>query len=156
MKIVINQSQINHPNLVPIRGQPRYNPRRRSGLGCWLNYQTVGSEFSTAGTSSIGGGSTTISSSSWGNSHHYHTFSRLSGSLINTGNPPSPCPSDHPFNSASSSLSESSSSHRSQEDDISIVTGNKLTIKLLSSSPLPTLCAHTHTHNPPTTLLKYR
>lgn len=37
--------------------------------------------------------------------------------------PPSPCPSDHPFNSASSSLSESSSSHRSQEDDISIVTG---------------------------------
>lgn len=40
-----------------------------------------------------------------------------------TNGPPSPCPSDQPFNSASSSLSESSSSHRSQEDDISIVTG---------------------------------
>lgn len=38
--------------------------------------------------------------------------------------PPSPCPSEHPFSSASSSLSESSSSHRSHEDDISIVTGN--------------------------------
>ena len=41
-----------------------------------------------------------------------------------TNGPPSPCPSDQPFNSTSSSLSESSSSHRSQEDDISIVTGN--------------------------------
>lgn len=98
---------------MPIRGQPRYNPRRRSGLGCWLNYQQSGSECAGP-TSSIGS-----SSSSWTNSH-YHTFARL----MNSGGPPSPCPSDHPFNSASSSLSESSSSHRSQEDDISIVTGN--------------------------------
>lgn len=97
---------------MPIRGQPRYNPRRRSGLGCWLNYQ-AGSECAGP-TSSIGGSS----NSSWTNSH-YHTFARL----MNSGGPPSPCPSDHPFNSASSSLSESSSSHRSQEDDISIVTG---------------------------------
>lgn len=37
--------------------------------------------------------------------------------------PPSPCPSEQPFSSASSSLSEGSS-HRSHEDDISIVTGN--------------------------------
>lgn len=39
------------------------------------------------------------------------------------GGPPSPCPSEHPFSSASSSLSEGSSSHRSHEDDISIITG---------------------------------
>lgn len=72
---------------VPFRGPPRYNPRRRSGIG-WLS----------------GGG-------------------------LNQNNslgPPSPCPSDHPFSSASSSLSEGSSSHRSHEDDISIVTGISL------------------------------
>lgn len=68
---------------VPFRGPPRYNPRRRSGLG-------------------------------WG-----ATLSRIGG-------PPSPCPSEHPFSSASSSLSEGSSSHRSHEDDISIVTGIKI------------------------------
>lgn len=62
---------------VPFRGPPRYNPRRRSGLG-------------------------------WG-----ATLSRIGG-------PPSPCPSDHPFSSASS---EGSSSHRSHEDDVSIITG---------------------------------
>lgn len=106
---------------MPIRGQPRYNPRRRSGLGCWLNYQS-GSECAGP-TSSIGGSST----SSWTNSH-YHTFARL----MNNGGPPSPCPSDHPFNSASSSLSESSSSHRSQEDDISIVTGKDTENQALS------------------------
>lgn len=65
---------------VPFRGPPRYNPRRRSGIG-------------------------------WG------------ASLSRLGGPPSPCPSEHPFSSASSSLSEGSSSHRSHEDDISIVTG---------------------------------
>lgn len=120
--IQINHNSIIHPHYtVPIRGQPRYNPRRRSGIGCWLNYQQGGSEFAGP-TSSIGS-----SNSSWTNSH-YHTFSRL----MNSGGPPSPCPSDHPFNSASSSLSESSSSHRSQEDDISIVTG-----KLLKHSERP-------------------
>lgn len=71
----------NSISAVPFRGPPRYNPRRRSGLG-------------------------------WGS-----TLSRI------YGGPPSPCPSEHPFSSASSSLSEGSSSHRSHEDDISIVTG---------------------------------
>uniref|UniRef100_A0A182NDJ1 SH3 and multiple ankyrin repeat domains protein n=1 Tax=Anopheles dirus TaxID=7168 RepID=A0A182NDJ1_9DIPT len=70
-------------DIVPFRGPPRYNPRRRSGLG-------------------------------WGS-----TLSRI------YGGPPSPCPSDHPFSSASSSLSEGSS-HRSHEDDISIVTDKSL------------------------------
>lgn len=93
-----------------MRCPPRYNPRRRSGLGCWYNYQLAGSDYAGP-TSSIS------SSSSW-TASHYHTFARLM-----TNGPPSPCPSDQPFNSASSSLSESSSSHRSQEDDISIVTG---------------------------------
>uniref|UniRef100_A0A182KB42 PDZ domain-containing protein n=1 Tax=Anopheles christyi TaxID=43041 RepID=A0A182KB42_9DIPT len=67
----------------PFRGPPRYNPRRRSGLG-------------------------------WGS-----TLSRI------YGGPPSPCPSEHPFSSASSSLSEGSS-HRSHEDDISFVTDKSL------------------------------
>lgn len=112
---------------MPIRGQARYNPRRRSGLGCWLNYQHSGGSEFAGPTSSIGS-----SSSSWTNSH-YHTFARL----MNSGGPPSPCPSDHPFNSASSSLSESSSSHRSQEDDISIVTGKLFSIhKSPQLSPL--------------------
>ncbi|XP_058834901.1 SH3 and multiple ankyrin repeat domains protein 2 isoform X2 [Topomyia yanbarensis] len=71
-------------DIVPFRGPPRYNPRRRSGLG-------------------------------WGS-----TLSRI------YGGPPSPCPSEHPFSSASSSLSEGSSSHRSHEDDISIVTDKSL------------------------------
>ncbi|XP_053661223.1 uncharacterized protein LOC128710205 [Anopheles marshallii] len=70
-------------DIVPFRGPPRYNPRRRSGLG-------------------------------WGT-----TLSRI------YGGPPSPCPSEHPFSSASSSLSEGSS-HRSHEDDISIVTDKSL------------------------------
>ena len=112
----INHNSIIHPHrTVPLRGQPRYNPRRRSGLGCWMNFQQSGSEIAGP-TSSIGS-----SHSSWTHSH-YHAFARL----MNSGGPPSPCPSDHPFNSASSSLSESSSSHRSQEDDISIVTGKLL------------------------------
>ncbi|GAB0099496.1 uncharacterized protein DMENIID0001_153640 [Sergentomyia squamirostris] len=72
-------------DIVPFRGPPRYNPRRRSGLA-WAPSSALG---------------------------------RLMG-------PPSPCPSDHPFSSASSSLSESSSSHRSHEDDISIVTDKSI------------------------------
>lgn len=111
----INQLKFHNIITVPFRAPPRYNPRRRSGLGCWMNYQ-LGSETyaTTRPTSSIGS-----HSSSWANSH-YHAFVRL---MSHDVGPPSPCPSDHPFNSASSSLSESSSSHRSQEDDISIVTG---------------------------------
>lgn len=110
---------------MPIRGQPRYNPRRRSGIGCWMNYQQAGGSEYAGPASSIGS-----CNSSWTNSH-YHAFSRL----MNSGGPPSPCPSDHPFNSASSSLSESSSSHRSQEDDISIVTGNLRLTFGLGSTP---------------------
>lgn len=87
-----------------------------------MNYQHHSSNSSDTystlrPTSSIGS-----TNSSWANSQ-YHAFVRLMSHEIGMG-PPSPCPSDHPFNSASSSLSESSSSHRSQEDDISIVTGN--------------------------------
>ncbi|CAG9807365.1 unnamed protein product [Chironomus riparius] len=105
-------------DIVPIRVPPRYNPRRRSGLGCWytlLNQSShnSGSEYISPTSSIVG--------DSWNNSH-YHTFSRL----IHITSPSSPCPSDRPFNSASSSLSESSSSHRSQEDDISFVTDKSL------------------------------
>lgn len=104
---------------VPFRGPPRYNPRRRSAIG----WPIV----------SGGGGGGLISS---GNNHYGvmgHGGSLMSGSatmidlrtLTRLGmvGPPSPCPSDQPFSSASSSLSEGSS-HRSNGDDISIVTGN--------------------------------
>lgn len=74
---------------VPFRGPPRYNPRRRSGIG-------------------------------WGTTISARTVD---------GGPPSPCPSEHPFSSASSSVSEGSSGHRSHEDDISIVTGIYLQIR---------------------------
>ncbi|XP_055920401.1 SH3 and multiple ankyrin repeat domains protein 2 isoform X2 [Eupeodes corollae] len=86
--------------IVPFRGPPRYNPKRRSGVG-WM-----------AGNGSLisGGGS-------------------FMGTLTRNSScgPPSPCPSEHmPYSSASSSLSEGSSGHRSHEDDISIVTDKSL------------------------------
>lgn len=81
--------------LVPFRVRPRYNLRRRSGLG-WSIYGGVGSGGGGGGRNSL---------------------------LFNHNEmpPPSPCPSEQPFSSASSSLSEGSSSHRSHEDDISLV-----------------------------------
>lgn len=82
---------------VPFRGPPRYNPRRRSGIG-WT-------------TTTIYPQPPSIYASSHYNQHHSDSI------------PPSPCPSEHPFSSASSSLSEGSTSNRSHEDDISIVTG---------------------------------
>lgn len=86
--------------LVPFRGPPRYNPKRRSGIG-WLS-----------ANGSISGGSL------------MGTLTRNSSSMCGHHGPPSPCPSEHmPYSSASSSLSEGSSGHRSHEDDISIVTG---------------------------------
>ncbi|EAA07141.5 AGAP010413-PA, partial [Anopheles gambiae str. PEST] len=58
--------------------------------------------------------------------HHHHSFECWGSTLSRIyGGPPSPCPSEHPFSSASSSLSEGSS-HRSHEDDISIVTDKSL------------------------------
>lgn len=87
-------------DIVPFRGPPRYNPKRRSGVG-WI---------AGNGILSGGGGS-------------------FMGTLTRTSScgPPSPCPSEHmPYSSASSSLSEGSSGHRSHEDDISIVTDKSL------------------------------
>lgn len=56
--------------------------------------------------------------------HHQHQHQQPH---LQLHGPPSPCPSEHmlgAYSSASSSLSEGSSGHRSHEDDISIVTGN--------------------------------
>lgn len=95
---------------VPFRGPPRYNPRRRSALG-WPSGIVGGY---------CGGGSAMghmITSSA--TMIDLRTLTRLG--MVG---PPSPCPSEQPFSSASSSLSEGSS-HRSHEDDISIVTGNE-------------------------------
>uniref|UniRef100_A0A1A9WV00 SH3 and multiple ankyrin repeat domains protein 3 n=1 Tax=Glossina brevipalpis TaxID=37001 RepID=A0A1A9WV00_9MUSC len=96
-------------DVVPFRGPPRYNPKRRSGIN-WL---------SANGGGSIGGGSlmgtlTRNNTTPCTGGHHHR-------------GPPSPCPSEHlPYSSASSSLSEGSSGHRSHEDDISIVTDKSL------------------------------
>ncbi|XP_054090298.1 SH3 and multiple ankyrin repeat domains protein 1 isoform X3 [Zeugodacus cucurbitae] len=99
-------------DVVPFRGQPRYNPKRRSAVG-WPG----GSCTSSCAGSLMG------------------TLPRKSSCCHN--GPPSPCPSEHiPYSSASSSLSEGSSGHRSHEDDISIVTDKSLgdTSDLISDS----------------------
>lgn len=83
---------------VPFRGPPKYNPKRRSGLG-----------WAMGGGLGVG------------------TIGPHSNMNRNSYAPPSPCPSEHmPYSSASSSLSEGSSGHRSHEDDISIVTGIRI------------------------------
>ncbi|XP_012160806.1 homeobox protein 5 isoform X3 [Ceratitis capitata] len=89
-------------DVVPFRGPPRYNPKRRSAVG-WPNgscaISCAGSLMGTLSRNSTCG-------------HH---------------GPPSPCPSEHiPYSSASSSLSEGSSGNRSHEDDISIVTDKSI------------------------------
>ncbi|XP_067626978.1 protein shank isoform X2 [Eurosta solidaginis] len=89
-------------DVVPFRGPPRYNPKRRSAVG----WPSVSCSNSCAG--SLMG---TLSRNATAGHH----------------GPPSPCPSEHiPYSSASSSLSEGSSGHRSHEDDISIVTDKSL------------------------------
>ncbi|KAG5673695.1 hypothetical protein PVAND_003718 [Polypedilum vanderplanki] len=98
-------------HVVPIRESPRYNPRRRSGIQFLHTESTLTSSMSMYNTSNI----------TW-NNQTYHAFARN----FSHQPPPSPCLSDQPFNSTSSSLSESSSSHRSQEDDISFVTDKSL------------------------------
>lgn len=104
---------------VPFRGPPRYNPRRRSAIG----WPIVGGHYG-----GVGGG---------GGGSHMGTMMSGSATMIDLRTltrlgmvgPPSPCPSEQPFSSASSSLSEGSS-HRSHEDDISIVTGKVLSVGL--------------------------
>lgn len=85
-------------DIVPFRGPPKYNPKRRSGLG-----------WAMGGGLGVG------------------TIGPHSNMNRNSYAPPSPCPSEHmPYSSASSSLSEGSSGHRSHEDDISIVTDKSI------------------------------
>lgn len=138
--------------LVPFRGPPRYNPRRRSGVG----WQTSPPPTSHLHHLYIQQQQQSSLQHHQQNNHyhqssssppiHYHQQTSMysdhsgpgsiisTGSLLSTltsrnslciiGGPPSPCPSEHmPYSSASSSLSEGSSGHRSHEDDISIVTG---------------------------------
>ena len=109
---------------VIFRGPPRYNPRRRSAI-IWP-------------ISGGGGGVNGVVNHYGTNGHHHggHGMMPSSATMIDlrtltrlgmVGGPPSPCPSEQPFSSASSSLSEGSS-HRSHEDDISIVTGKVLRV----------------------------
>lgn len=89
---------------VPFRGPPRYNPKRRSGLaiGLGLNWGWAGDRSSMASSLPI------VPS-------ELDTLSLLRRPV------PSPCPSERPFSSASSSVSDGS--HPSHEDNASIVTG---------------------------------
>ncbi|XP_038213766.1 SH3 and multiple ankyrin repeat domains protein 3 isoform X2 [Zerene cesonia] len=84
--------------VVPFRGPPRYNPRRRSAWGWW-----AGDRSSLASSARLP--------------------PELDALLRRAPASPSPC-SDRPFSSASSSLSDAS--HPSHEDDASIVTDKSL------------------------------
>lgn len=149
--------------LVPFRGPPRYNPRRRSGLGWQLSPPSSHLHHLYIQQQQQQQQQSTLQHHQQNNHHnhfhhqqssssppiHYHQQNSMysdhsgpgsiisTGSLLSTltsrnslciiGGPPSPCPSEHmPYSSASSSLSEGSSGHRSHEDDISIVTGKVL------------------------------
>ncbi|XP_077284639.1 SH3 and multiple ankyrin repeat domains prosap isoform X2 [Arctopsyche grandis] len=93
--------------VVPFRGPPRYNPKRRSGLaiGLGLNWGWAGDRSSMASSLPI------VPS-------ELDTLSLLRRPV------PSPCPSERPFSSASSSVSDGS--HPSHEDNASIVTDKSL------------------------------
>ncbi|XP_045492786.1 protein shank isoform X2 [Colias croceus] len=83
--------------VVPFRGPPRYNPRRRSAWGWW-----AGDRSSLASSARL---------------------PPELDALLRAPAAPSPC-SDRPFSSASSSLSDAS--HPSHEDDASTVTDKSL------------------------------
>ncbi|XP_065719610.2 protein shank isoform X7 [Drosophila suzukii] len=152
-------------DIVPFRGPPRYNPKRRSGIG-WLSANgAAGAALLAAAGGGFGGalvGSNGAANGNNGNgaggvglmlshqnhqqflagghhqqqhlhhhqNHHQNHHQQLPHlHTLQLHGPPSPCPSEHmlgAYSSASSSLSEGSSGHRSHEDDISIVTDKSL------------------------------
>ncbi|GBP76951.1 SH3 and multiple ankyrin repeat domains protein 3 [Eumeta japonica] len=83
---------------VPFRGPPRYNPRRRSGA--WGGWWAAGDRSSLASSTRI---PTELDA------------------MLRRRPAASPCSLERPFSSASSSISDAS--HRSHEDDGSIVMG---------------------------------
>ncbi|XP_017867990.1 PREDICTED: uncharacterized protein LOC108616961 [Drosophila arizonae] len=158
-------------DIVPFRGPPRYNPKRRSGIG-WLSANgAAGAALLAAAAGGLGGAGAVPGPGgqqpvcvNGGNGamgtltrrelqqlqppHHHlthpnhqqpHSHQHVQQHLhhqhqhqqphLQLHGPPSPCPSEHmlgAYSSASSSLSEGSSGHRSHEDDISIVTDKSL------------------------------
>ncbi|XP_033155749.1 uncharacterized protein LOC117138043 isoform X2 [Drosophila mauritiana] len=152
-------------DIVPFRGPPRYNPKRRSGIG-WLSANgAAGAALLTAAGGGFGGAMVGSNGAANGNNgaggvglmlshqnhqqhlaghhqqqhmhhqHHQNHHQQLQQQqlphlhTLQLHGPPSPCPSEHmlgAYSSASSSLSEGSSGHRSHEDDISIVTDKSL------------------------------
>ncbi|XP_046979035.1 SH3 and multiple ankyrin repeat domains protein 3 isoform X1 [Vanessa cardui] len=85
--------------VVPFRGPPRYNPRRRSGA--WGGWWSAGDRSSLASSTRIPAELDALLRRPPGATH-------------------SPCSLDRPFSSASSSISDAS--HPSHEDDASILT----------------------------------
>ncbi|EDW77153.2 uncharacterized protein Dwil_GK22217 [Drosophila willistoni] len=142
-------------DIVPFRGPPRYNPKRRSGIG-WLSANGSSNVAMLAASGGALGGAQTVVTNGIANGggnlmmmpphhlalhpqmqqqqhhHHHHLMHHQQHQqphLQHLHGPPSPCPSEHmlgAYSSASSSLSEGSSGHRSHEDDISIVTDKSL------------------------------
>ncbi|KAH8346324.1 hypothetical protein KR084_003800 [Drosophila pseudotakahashii] len=153
-------------DIVPFRGPPRYNPKRRSGIG-WLSANgAAGAALLAAagggfGGAMVGGSNGTVNGNNGAgggvglmlshqnhqqhlasvhhhqqqqqqlhhHQHHQNHHQQLPHlHTLQLHGPPSPCPSEHmlAYSSASSSLSEGSSGHRSHEDDISIVTDKSL------------------------------
>ncbi|XP_049865161.1 SH3 and multiple ankyrin repeat domains protein 2 isoform X2 [Pectinophora gossypiella] len=84
--------------IVPFRGPPRYNPKRRSAA--WGAWWTAGDRSSLASSTRIP--------------------AELDALLRRQGPAASPCSLERPFSSASSSISDAS--HPSHEDDASILT----------------------------------
>ncbi|KAJ2938868.1 hypothetical protein O0L34_g18497 [Tuta absoluta] len=84
--------------IVPFRGPPRYNPKRRSAA--WGGWWTAGDRSSLASSTRIP--------------------AELDAMLRRQGPMASPCSLERPFSSASSSISDAS--HPSHEDDASILT----------------------------------
>ncbi|XP_052751603.1 SH3 and multiple ankyrin repeat domains protein 3 isoform X2 [Galleria mellonella] len=85
--------------VVPFRGPPRYNPKRRSAA--WGGWWTAGDRSSLASSTRIPA--------------EFDAILRRPG-----GSTASPCSLERPFSSASSSISDAS--HPSHEDDASILT----------------------------------
>ncbi|XP_048481169.1 SH3 and multiple ankyrin repeat domains protein 3 isoform X3 [Plutella xylostella] len=84
--------------VVPFRGPPRYNPKRRSAA--WGGWWAAGDRSSLASSTRIP--------------------AELDALLRRSGPAASPCSLERPFSSASSSISDAS--HPSHEDDASILT----------------------------------
>ncbi|XP_068628040.1 SH3 and multiple ankyrin repeat domains protein 3 [Battus philenor] len=115
--------------VVPFRGPPRYNPKRRSAA--WGGWWSAGDRSSLASSTRIPA----------------ELDALLRRAPVSTS---SPCSLDRPFSSASSSISDAS--HQSHEDDASILTdksGGEASDVVSESSGVGTSASDTGSAPPP-------